>query len=47
MIRWGGERRELGEYPDLSWNMDFGVIQELVERLRVIGVKPHCMCLPI
>ena len=42
-IRWSGVRRELGEYPDLYWDPDFGVIQELVERLRIIGVKPHCV----
>ena len=47
MIRWGGERRELGEYLDLSWDLDFGAIQELVERLCVIGVKPHYVCLPV
>ena len=41
------ERRELGDYPDLSWNPNFGVIQELVERLCVIGMKPHGVYLPI
>ena len=40
-IPWDGERRELGEYFDLSWDPDSGVIQELVEGLLVIGVKPH------
>ena len=43
-ICWGGERRKLGEYPDLSWDPDSGVIQEFVERLCVVGVKPHCVC---
>ena len=47
MICWSGERRELGEYPNLSWNPDSRVIQELVERLHIVGVKPHCVCLPI
>ena len=39
--------RELEEYSDLSWDSDFGVIQELVGRLCVVGVKPHCVYLPI
>ena len=43
-ICWGGERRELEEYLDLSWDPDSGVIQELVERLHVVGVKPHYVC---
>ena len=43
VIHWGDERRELGEYLDLSRDPDFGVIQELVERLHVIGVKLHCV----
>ena len=47
MIRWGGERRELGKYSDLSWNPDSRVILELIERLRIIGVKPHCACLRV
>ena len=41
------EKRELGDYPDLSWDLEFGVIQELVERLCVVGVKLHGVCLPI
>ena len=45
VLSWGGERKELGEYPDLSWDPDFEVIQELVERLFVVGVKPHWACL--
>ena len=43
-IRWCGERRELREYLDLPWDPDSGVIQELVERLCIVGVKPHCVC---
>ena len=39
------ERRELGDYPDLSWDLEFEVIQELVERLYVVGVKHHGVCL--
>ena len=42
-ICWGGERRELGEYADLSWDPDSGVIQELVERLHVVGMEPQCV----
>ena len=34
---------ELEEYPDLPWNPDSGVIQELVGRLCIVGVKPHCV----
>ena len=41
------EKRELGDYPDLSWDPNFGMIQELVERLYVVGMKPHSVCLPI
>ena len=47
--RYAGLVREnnLGEYPDLSFDLDSGVIPELVERLCVVGVKPHSVCLPI
>ena len=37
--------RNLREYLDLSWDPDSGVILELVERLCVVGVKPHGVCL--
>ena len=47
VISWDGERRELGEYPDLSWDLDSRMIYELVERLCVVGVKPHYVCLPV
>ena len=43
----GSKRKELEEYPDLSWNPDFGAIQKLVEILYVVGVKPRWVCLPI
>ena len=39
--------RELEEYLDLPWDPDFGMIQELVGRLCVVGVKPHYVCLPV
>ena len=35
------ERRELGDYSDLSWDLESGVIQELVERLCIVGMKSH------
>ena len=44
VIQWGHERRKLREYPNLSWDPDYGVIKELVERLHVVGVKPHYVC---
>ena len=33
--------KDLGEHPDLFRIWILGVIQELVERLCVVGVKPH------
>ena len=41
------ERTKLGDYPNLSWDPNSGMIQELVERFCVIGVKPHGVCLPV
>ena len=41
------EKRKLKDYPDLSWNPHSRTIPELVERLCVVEVKLHGVCLPI
>ena len=38
---------DLGEHPDLFGIRIVKLILGLVERLRVVGVKPHWACLPI
>ena len=40
-------KRDLREYPDIFWALDSGIIQELIERLCVVRVKPHCVYLPV
>ena len=37
--------KDLGEHLDLFRIQILGVIQGLVERLCVVGVKPHWVCL--
>ena len=40
-----GEGEEYREAPKSAWDLDSGnVIKGLVERLCVVGVKPHLAC---
>ena len=40
-----GEGEEFREAPGSAWDLDSGnVTKGLVERLNVVGVKPHLAC---